>query len=292
MTTSPVPLVSIIITNWNTCELLDGALDSIATHADPATTETLVVDNGSADESAAMVAEKYPWVRLIRNPANYGFARANNQGIAGARGKHILFLGSDTILQRGTVDTLSAFLDAHPDAGAAGCRLLNPDRTPQMSCRRFPRLRDAVATYLSLHWLARRYTMTGFDYYRTQPVDQPAATCLIVRRALLNELRGFDERLTILYNDVDLCQRIRSRGWEIYYNAGTEIIHYGSMTTSSAPAGVRLEMYRNILRYFRSHDGPLARWILTPILMARLLLLTRNGTALRLLSLGPEEWQG
>ena len=291
MTTPPETVVSIIITNWNTCELLDGALDSIATLAPSGSTETVVVDNGSVDGSPAMVEEKYPWVKLIRNAGNLGFARANNQGIAVARGKYVLLLGSDTILLKGTIATLSSFLDAHQEVAAAGCRLLNPDRTPQTSCRRFPRLRDAVATYLSLHSLARRYTMKGFEFYRTQAVDQPAATCLIVRRDLLNELHGFDEHLTILYNDVDLCQRIRARGWEIYFNAETEIIHYGSMTTGSAPPGVRLEMYRNILRYFRSYAGPLARWVLTPILVVRLFLLTRSSMAFRLFTLEPGNWQ-
>jgi GT2 family glycosyltransferase len=291
MTTPPETVVSIIITNWNTCELLDGALDSVAAACVPVSTETLVIDNGSADGSPDMVAEKYPWVKLIRNAGNLGFARANNQGLAAACGKYVLFLGSDTILQKETVPTLASFLDAHPQVGAAGCRLLNPDGTPQMSCRRFPRLRDAVATYLSLHSLAHRYTMKGFDFYSTQAVDQPAATCLMARRDLLNALRGFDEQLTILYNDVDLCQRIKAGGWEIYFNADTEIIHYGSMTTSAAPPGVRLEMYRNILRYFRSHDGPLARWVLTPILVVRLFLLTRSSMAFRLFALEPENWQ-
>jgi GT2 family glycosyltransferase len=283
MTTPPETVVSIIITNWNTCALLAGALDSVAAARAPDAMETVVVDNGSTDGSAAMVAARYPWVTLIRNTENLGFARANNQGITSARGKYVLFLGSDTILQEDTVSTLSSFLATHPEAGAAGCRLLNPDRTPQMSCRRFPRLRDAVATYLSLHALARRYTMKGFDFYRTQSVEQPAATCLMVHRSLLTELHGFDERYTILYNDVDLCQRIRAKGYEIYYVADTEIIHYGSMTTRSAPAAVRLEMYRNILRYYRSRFGIVADALLRPVLFFRLLLLTRSPIAFRIL---------
>ncbi len=291
MTTPPETAVSIIITNWNTCELLDGTLDAIVRHAPPPDIETLVIDNGSTDGSPALVGERYPGVRLIRNIENLGFARANNQGIALARGRNVLFLGSDTIVQAGTVQTLAGFLDAHPDAGAASCRLLNPDRTPQMSCRRFPRLRDALATYLSLHWLARRYSMKGFDFYRTQAVDQPAATCLMVRRRLLDELDGFNTRYSILYNDVDLCERIRARGWKIYYVADTEIIHYGSMTTRSAPPVIRLEMYRNIIEYFRAHRGPIAQWILTPVLAVRLLLLTRSAIALRLFRPAEEDGQ-
>jgi len=292
MTTPPETTVSIIITSWNTCELLDGALDAVGLHAPAPAIETIVIDNGSTDDSSVMVGEKYPWVRLIANTENLGFARANNQGIAVAHGKNVLFLGSDTIVQPGSVQTLAAFLDAHPETGAASCRLMNPDHTPQMSCRRFPRLRDALATYLSLHWLARRYTMRGFDFYRTQSVDQPAATCLMVRRRLLEDLHGFDPRYTILYNDVDLCERIRAQGWEIYYVADAEIIHYGSMTTRSAPPTIRLEMYRNIIAYFRAHRGPIAQWLLTPVLAVRLWLLTRNAIALKLFRSAVEERQG
>ena len=239
-----------------------------------------------------MVRRKYPGVRLIANSRNLGFARANNQGLAAAAARYVLFLGSDTIAQQGTVAALASFLDATPRAGAVSCRLLNPDRTPQMSCRTFPRLRDAMATYLSLHFLSRAYTMAGFDFYRTQRVDQPAATCLMVRRELLTALRGFDERYTILYNDVDLCQRIYAAGYEIFYCGDTEIIHHGSMTTRAAPPPVRLEMYRNILQYFRAHAGPSATWLLTPVLFARLLLVTRDGTALHLLHPDREGWNG
>jgi GT2 family glycosyltransferase len=292
MTAPAETAVSIIISNWNTSELLDGALNALARTVPDRAAEIIVVDNGSVDGSPDMVRRKYPGVQLIANPRNLGFARANNQGLAAASARYVLLLGSDTVVQNGTVATLAGFLDSSPRVGAVSCRLLNPDRTPQMSCRTFPRLRDALATYLSLHFLARTYTMTGFDFYRTQRVDQPAATCLMARRELLTALRGFDERYTILYNDVDLCQRIHAAGWEIFYCADAEIIHYGSMTTRSAPPPVRLEMYRNILRYYREHAGPIAAWILTPVLIARLLLVTRNGMAFRLLHPDREGWNG
>jgi GT2 family glycosyltransferase len=282
MTTLAEPAVSIVVPSWNTCTLLDELLGSVARTTSRADCEVIVVDNGSADGSPDMVERTYPWVRLIRNAQNRGYAGGNNQGIAVARGRYVLLLGSDTVLRQGTVATLVAFLESHADAGAAACRLLNPDLSPQGSCKRFPTLRDALFTYLSLYGLTRSYTMHGFDFYKTQEVDQPAGTCLLLRRTLLDELHGFDERYKILYTDVDLCQRIAAMGWKIYYVADTELIHHGSVSTRSAPAVVRLEMYQDILRYFRRHAGVVSRWILTPVLFVRLFLRTRSATAFRL----------
>jgi O-antigen biosynthesis protein len=219
----------------------------------------------------------------IRNDRNTGYAHANNQGIRSARGRFVLLLGSDTVVRPDTAGVMARFLEVHPGAAAVACRLTNPDGSPQMSCRRFPRLRDAVATYLSLHMLARRYTMHGFDFHKTQEVDQPAATALMIRRTILDALQGFDERYTILYNDVDLCRRMRDAGGRIFFTGETELLHYGSSTTSTAPPAVRLEMYRNILHYFRRHHSVLAVVILAPILMIRLFLVTRSVIAFDLL---------
>lgn len=278
------PRVSIIITSWNTRTYLSQTLASLRSAVPPGCAEIIVVDNGSVDGSPAMVASDFPEVRLLRNTRNEGFARANNQGYEISGGTFILLLGSDTLMRERTLETMAAYLDTHPSAGAVSCRLLNPDGTPQMSCRRFPRLRDAVATYLSLHRLARDYTYRDFDFARTQDVDQPAASCLMIRRTVIEATGLFDERYTILYNDVDLCRRIRAAGWSITYLGNAEIVHHGSVSTNQATPEIRLEMYRNILRYYVAGYGWMARLVLTPILLVRLLAVTRSRISFSLLS--------
>ena len=280
----PPPRVSIIITSWNTRTYPEQTLASIRSCLPADIAETIVVDNASADGSAEMVAANFPGVRLLRNARNEGFARANNQGYALSGGTFILLLGSDTLMREGTVETMADYLGTHPSAGAVGCRLLNPDGTPQMSCRRFPRLRDAAATYLSLHRLARDYTYGDFDFHRTQEVDQPAATCLMIRRSVIETTGLFDERYAILYNDVDLCRRIRVAGWSIWYLGSAEIVHHGCASTNQATPAIRLEMYRNILRYFSVDHGWPARAVLTPILFLRLLAVTRSRISFSLFS--------
>ncbi len=279
------PVLSVIITNWNTRDLLRDLVSSIERHRPPFAFEVIVVDNGSTDGSADMVAREFPWVVLLMNAANLGYARANNMGCARAGGEFVLLLGSDTVIVDDSMAHMVEYLRSHADTGAVSCRLLNPDRSPQGSCRHFPTLIDGILTYLSLHGMASRYNMEGFDFYRTQEVEQPAATCLMLRRGTIPAAGLFDERFSILYNDVELCMRLRSGGWKIVFLAEGEVIHYGSQSTRRAPPELRLEMYRNILLYYRMYVHPLSGWILRPILAIRLALATRSLIGLRLIGL-------
>ena len=131
--TAPIALdVSIIIVNWNTRDLLRDCLQSIYRHAGAETFEIIVTDNHSADGSADMVAAEFPGVRLIRNDDNLGFAAANNQGIAIARGRYVLLLNSDTVVLEGTIARSLAFADAHPRAAVVGCRTIFADGVLQV----------------------------------------------------------------------------------------------------------------------------------------------------------------
>lgn len=282
---SNTPQLSIIITNWNTKEFVCGALQSILDHPPRVSYEVIVVDNASEDGSPAMIAQSFPSVRLIRNNQNEGYARGNNQGAAAAKGGTLLLLGSDVVIPDESLQKMFDYFSSRSDVGAVSCRLLNPDRTVQQSCRRFPTLTDAMLTYLSLHELAPSYNIRDFDFHRTQEVDQPAATCLMVRKSIVEKIGLFDERYTILYNDVDLCQRIRDAGWKIMYFAEAEIIHHGSRSTNRATPAVRLEMYRNILVYYFRTAGVLAIVLLLPILAIRLAIVNRGRNVLGLFSL-------
>jgi GT2 family glycosyltransferase len=278
-------VVSVIVVSWNTRDLLRTLLASLQQHAPVDPMEIIVVDNGSIDGSAMMARQEFPGVKLILNSTNNGYARANNQGFAESRGEYVLLLGSDTIVIDDSIQRMVRYLQLNPDVGAVSCRLLNPDRSAQISCRRFPALWDGAMTYLSLHKLAPRYNMRGFDFYSTQEVDQPAATCLLLRRSLIEKIGLFDEQYAILYNDVDLCMRIRKEGAKIVYLAEAEIVHFGSRSTSQAGPELRLEMYRNILLYYRIHAGWWSQLILGPIVAVRLSLVTRSLIGLRLMRL-------
>lgn len=276
--------LSIVIANWNTRELLRGALQSIQGHPPLVPYEVIVVDNGSTDRSGELLAREFSWVHAMQNTVNEGYAKAVNQGAESSRGEFILLLGSDTVVLAGSLQRMVEYLEGHDGVGGVSCRLLNPDRSLQASCRTFPTLWDAAATYLSLHALAPSYNVHDFDFYKTQEVDQPAATCFMLKRSVVHQVGLFDERLSILYNDVDLCRRIRTSGWKIVFLADAEIIHYGSSSTRQATPEVRLEMYRNILLYYVRQFGKKALVVLLPILTVRLAIVNKGKFVGRLFS--------
>lgn len=123
-------LVLIVIVNWNTQHLLAQCLRSIeesVSRLEGWNVETLVVDNASTDGSVMMIRKQFPWVHLIENQQNVGFARANNQAIRQSRGRYVLLLNSDTEVRPGALEALLQFMEGHPEAGGCGARLLNAD---------------------------------------------------------------------------------------------------------------------------------------------------------------------
>src|SRR5581483_10995236 len=167
----PIDL-TVCIANWNCRELLRACLESLHDQPQGVRLETIVVDNASADGSAAMVARDFPEVLLLRNPANVGFARANNQAAARARGRHLLFLNNDTVVPAGALRRLIAFADAHPEVGMIGPRLRDPHGGWQISYRRRPTVGALLHRTLLLRWT--RLFRRSYRDYRRQDFDPHA----------------------------------------------------------------------------------------------------------------------
>lgn len=273
-TIAETPDVSVIIVNYNVREFLEQALESVDRASMGLAVETFVVDNNSADGSTEMVAERFPHVRLIDNEENVGFAAANNQAIREASGRHLLILNPDTLLQEDTLHTLVRFMDEHPDAGAAGCSILNPDGTFAPESRRsFPT--PSVAFY-RLTGLSRffprspifgRYNLTYLPIDEESEVDALSGSCMMVRHASLYEDNAgaktqhleqhgaglLDEGFFMYGEDLDWCYRIQQHGWKIYYTPETKIIHYkGESTKKGELRYVRL-FYGAMLRFVEKH---------------------------------------
>jgi len=267
-------LLSIVIASWNTMALTSECLKSIyGLEEFDETIEVIVIDNNSQDGTSEFIKSAFPSVNLICNDSNEGYAPACNQGIKVAKGKYILLLGSDTILKNGCLKACIDFLDRNNDCGAAGCRLVYPDGRLQGNCKKFPMLKNAFYIYLSIDKMNYDYDMHWFKYDKTTAVDQIATTFLMIKGELLKKLNGFDEKYRFLYNDVDLCRRIRKEGKEIYFIESAEIIHYGSYSTSKAPFNIRKKMYSDIFRYYWNYHGFPAMFLL-PVLAFRLLAVT------------------
>jgi len=175
MTSSPV--LSLVIVNWNTRDLLLDALASLYSAPPPFPFEVLVVDNASSDGSAAAVGERFPQVRLFANSENIGYAQGNNQAIKAAFGAYILLLNPDVLLPPGGLGRAVAFMHVHPDTGALGVRQVHPDGKLQRSVRGFPAPLAVLWELIGLSRLLPRsrtfgaYRMTWFDYTHEEEVD-------------------------------------------------------------------------------------------------------------------------
>ncbi|MCX7670776.1 MAG: glycosyltransferase family 2 protein [Anaerolineae bacterium] len=273
-----MPDLSVIIVSWNVRDLLRACLQSLeASGKRPgsAVLEVIVVDNASADGSAAMVAAEFPQVRLIANAGNRGFTGGNNQGIAAARGRYILFLNPDTVVVGDALAQMIAYLEAHDDVGVVGPQLRYGDGRWQSSCRRFPTLWSALfeSTPLAWHWpdnpWARRYRME--DRTPTEQeieVDWLVGAALMTRRAVLDQVGGFDEGYFMYSEELDWCRRVKAAGWRIVYLPTAQIVHYEGKSSEQVVAARHIRFQTSKVRYFRKFHGPLAANLLRAFLLS------------------------
>ena len=229
-----VPDVSVIIVNYNVRDFLHQSLLSIQIALKGIHSEIFVIDNASDDGSAEMVRRRFPRIQLIANTANLGFAKANNIALKKARGKFLLLINPDTIVQEDTIRVMVEFLQNHPEVGLAGCKILNPDGSFQPACRRgFPTPWVAFAKIFGLSRLFPKTKLFGtyLSMEETYPVDAVSGSFMMVRKEIFEQVGGLDESYFMYGEDLDWCYRIRQAGWRIFYVHSTQIIHYKGEST-------------------------------------------------------------
>jgi len=250
--------LTVSIVNTNNRDLLRECLRSLFEGTRRISLEVYVVDNGCTDGSAEMVEREFPQAHLIRNPRRLRFCANHNQVLRQGQGRYLLILNEDTVVPPGTFDDMVAFMDAHPQAGAAGVTVLNPDGTLQVSYADFPTLFSRFVLALSLN----RFVRSGlYPYYPLpedrQPieVDWTSGACLLVRQEAMAQAGLMDEEFLIYDEETDWCYRIKKAGWNIYYLPGVSIYHYQGKATSQARPRRRFRINRSALLFFRRHYG-------------------------------------
>ena len=257
--------VSIIIVNYNVRDFLNNALVSVFRALEGMNGEVFVVDNASDDGSSDLVRRSFPNVRLIANNVNVGFAKANNQALALSSGKYLLLLNPDTIVQEDTFRTLINFFEANGDVGMAGCKILNPDGTLQLACRRSfptPWVAFTKVSGLSLLFgstkLFGKYNLTYLNPDESYEVDAISGSCMMIRREVFNTIGGLDESFFMYGEDLDWCYRVQKGGWKVFYVADTKIIHYKGESTRRSDID-ELSIFYKAMRLFvrKHHQGSL-----------------------------------
>ncbi|HCV41989.1 MAG TPA: glycosyl transferase family 2 [Bacteroidetes bacterium] len=230
--------LSVIIVNYNVRQFLENALTSILRAMEDVDGEVFVVDNASDDGSVEMVKAKFPKVILIENKENLGFARANNIALKQARGKYLLLINPDTVVQEDTLQVMLEFFGDTPDAGLAGCKILNPDGTFELGAHRsFPTPWVAFTKVFGLSALFPKsklfgkYNLTYLSHDETYEVDAVSGSFMMITREAYERVGALDETFFMYGEDLDWCYRVAQVGYKVYYVHSTKIIHFKGEST-------------------------------------------------------------
>jgi N-acetylglucosaminyl-diphospho-decaprenol L-rhamnosyltransferase len=233
----------------------------------------LVVDNASTDETARLVATRFPAVVQVVNRTNAGFAAAVNQALAAVDHGIVLLVNPDCVLPASTARALVTLLEQRPEIGVAGPRLVGADGHTAISAHPFESLASVLASRFGGSLLPEglRRLLSGkrrrhaYDACRhpgpPTTVDWVSGACMAVRTELLRELGGLDQGYFMYYEDEELCLRAWQRGARVCYVPAVEAIHVGG-ASSSDPSWIWPHLYRSMLRFFarhRPHSYPAVR---------------------------------
>lgn len=240
--------VSVVIPVWNGADVLSSCLDALYAHSGDERLEVICVDNASSDESAAIIADRYPHARLIRQPVNLGFGGGVNAGMEVARGDVFVLLNQDCVVQPGWLGALARALDSHPEFGIAGCTIFNPDGSLNHAGAHMSRP-DAYGVHL-----------TDLGDGRPHSVDYVTGAAFAIRRHTWNVVGRFDEGYyPAYYEECDYCYRARLKGIETAYVPEAQVQHLSSSREWQADpikhwANQHRSRYRFVCKHFDSHE--------------------------------------
>jgi GT2 family glycosyltransferase len=243
-----------VVVTYDALPWIEQCLESVAA------LDTVVVDNGSRDDTVAFVRERFPTVRVVESE-NRGLAAGWNLGVAETSGEHVLILNADAWLVADAAEQLLAASARHPRAALVGPRLLNTDGSLQRSVRGFPTLWRIATEYLYLRKLAPRtaafnaFYAGGFDHDRVREADFLMAACLLVRREATDEVGMFDESYFMFSEEVDWCYRFHETGWKVVFLPEAEVVHVGGASGMKEFDPMFLEQVRGHLRFLAAHKG-------------------------------------
>jgi N-acetylglucosaminyl-diphospho-decaprenol L-rhamnosyltransferase len=265
--------LSVVIVNWNTRDMLAQCLQSIVgdcgsqiaaanqkasdQQSQQRSIEVFVVDNASIDGSVQMIKARFPWVRLIENAENLGFAQANNQAIDLANGEYILLLNSDTEVHPGALAALIDFMEKTPKAGAAGAYLLNGDGTLQPACqpmltpwREFVRL-----LFLDRFFHVALYGAGWWESEEPRRTEVIKGACLMLRHTALEHVGPLDGSYFMYTEEVDLCHRLAQAGWQLWWVPAAKVTHFGEASSRQVAQTMYVQLYRSKIQFYRKYGG-------------------------------------
>ena len=231
------PDLSVIVASYNTADITIACVRSVLNDSSDISVEVLVVDDASSDSTTDRLQEEFgDRIRVLVNETNVHYAKTNNRGLRECHGRFAMLLNSDTIVQPGALETLVHYMDRHPDVGACGPKLVNPDGSVQYCIRSFPGVSVMFFQALNLHKLwetnpvTNRYYHLDLDYDANHTVDSLGTTAFVVRRSVWEDDGLLDEQFQIAFVDLAYCAMLGSKGVRIDYVGDATVVHLGSQS--------------------------------------------------------------
>ena len=254
--------LSVVIVNYNVRLLLEECIKSVENALDGIEGDIFVVDNNSSDGSVEYIRERFPKVHIIANKENLGFARANNQAIRMTDAEYILLLNPDTVVYENTLQGCLDFMDANPEAGGVGVRMLTREGNAA------PESRRAVPTpwvaFLKMLGFTRRYYMSHLPWDKPGRIEVVSGAFCMLRHKALDQIGLLDEDFFMYGEDIDLSYRLLNGGWQNWY-LPYDIIHYKGESTQKSSFRYVHVFYQAMLIFFRKHYSHLSFLISLPI---------------------------
>lgn len=269
---SAVPQISVIIVSYNVRELVLTCLQSIFAQSNPnLAIEVIVVDNDSKDDTVAAIQEGFPQVKVIANTDNAGFPKANNQGFAIAQGKYIFMLNPDTELIEDTLQSLSDFMETHSGISLLSPKLLNTDRSHQISAWKYPSL---WSVFCETHYLTpflKKKNYLDHNFEQSFEAESFSGAAIFFRREVLEQIGNLDETMFWI-EDVDFCYRANKAGLKCLYYPGTKLIHHiGQSAKKNYNISISNQVV-NKIKFFRKHYGKLRTFLVVVLSFYHVLL--------------------
>lgn len=267
------------IVNFNTRDKLRRCLASVMASQTKFRLEVFVADNASADGSAEMVKAEFREVKLIVNRENFGFSKANNQAIRQASGRYILLLNPDVVVGSETFDKMVSFMDNNSGVGVSGCRVVKPDGTLDLACRRsFPNPANALFRLTGLSFIFPKsrfasYNLTYLPEDRLTEVDSVMGAFLLIRRDVVAKIGLLDEDFFMYGEDLDWCFRVKAAGFKVMYVPLTAVVHDKGSSSRKVVAPALYEFHRAMQLFYDKHYR--ARYNFLINFLARLGIWTR-----------------
>ena len=251
--------ISIIIVAYNRFDLLRNCLSTLNKHTRNVAYETIVIDNNSAEGEAETITNEFENIILIKNSTNEGFGAANNQGLAIAKGKYVLFLNNDTIFFENSIKKVFDFAESIRVSLIVGCKLLNEDKSLQYSVYDFPSLLNVFTSNFFLYSLFpksklfNKYHFMNRKINETTEVDVVTGAFLFGTKEKLKEIGGFDERFFFYNEETDLCYRFKQNGGKIFYYPQTAITHLKGGTAKKSGWFAYKNQSLSTIKFFQKH---------------------------------------